>query len=187
MAEQYAYQSTQLLPAACVVDITPPTFAGIQSVSNQSNGSILASWNAATDTSNPIDYVVYVQHNTATGLFNPANVAYTTRNLSILIFQLADSTLLLAGENYYIGVRAKDALNNEETNTVSLQGTSTGVLTNNLSTIANQLVAAINALPTPIQAQISDDGTLDQGSDDSATLVGYVKDTDDLTGDIADC
>jgi hypothetical protein len=112
---------------ACVVDTTSPTFAGIATISAQLNGSILATWLAATDASNPIYYDVYIQPTTATGLFSSTNLALSTNKLSIYIFTLADNTLLLNGQTYFIGIRARDPLGNQSTTLASLSAISQGV------------------------------------------------------------
>ena len=108
--------------------VTNPTFAGITSLTPQSNGSLLASWSAGT-TPNPIlEYDVYIQLGTATGLFSSGNKTRTTFGTSIYLFTLADSTtLLVAGSTYFVGVRARDPLGNVSVSTASLSATSTGV------------------------------------------------------------
>lgn len=142
MATQYVldnfYQQTS---AACLTDITPPTFAGITGCVAQPNGSILASWGSATDGTPPIEFNVYVQAGTATGLFASGNLALITSASSAYIFLLNDVSRLLKGVTYYVGVRAKDAVGNIETNTTSLSAVSTGVLDDDLATIAANLAA----------------------------------------------
>lgn len=114
---------------ACIVDLTPPTFAGINFLDVESRGQIRAGWSAATDPNNPIRYEVYIQASTATGLFNTANITGITDKLQLDIFTLPDGSFLVNGTTYFVGVRAVDALSNRDSNTVSQSVISTGVLT----------------------------------------------------------
>lgn len=128
MADQFVldnfYQPTS---QACVTDLTPPTFAGIAGLVANSNGSLTASWSAASDTNSPIAYEVYIQASTAIGLFNVANRTLSTFSLSRAIFALADGTLLANGVTYFVGVRARDPIGNVDANTASLSAISQGV------------------------------------------------------------
>ena len=121
---QNAYISTS---NACIIDITPPTFAGITGLVVQSRGQIRASWGAATDPTPPIRYEVYIQASTATGLFNTANIISITDKLQYDIFTLPNGAFLTNGTTYFVGVRAIDGVSNRNTNTVSLSVISTGV------------------------------------------------------------
>lgn len=118
------YMSTS---SACIVDLTPPTFAGIVSASVESRGQIRTTWAAATDSTPPLRYEVYIQASTATGLFNVANIIASTNKFQYDTFTLPDGSFLVNGTTYYLGVRAVDAVGNRETNTVSLNVISTGV------------------------------------------------------------
>lgn len=118
------YQATS---SACITDLTPPTFSGITGLSANSNGSLAASWGAATDSTTPIVYDVYIQASTASGLFASSNRALSVFGLSANIFALADNTLLAEGVTYYVGVRARDAVGNVDANTASLSAVSLGV------------------------------------------------------------
>jgi hypothetical protein len=114
---------------ACVADLTPPTFAGINFLDVESRGQIRAGWPAASDPNTPIRYEVYIKATTPTNLFNTANIIAITDKLQYDIFTLPDGSFLVNGTTYYVGVRAVDALSNRDTNTVSLNVISTGVLT----------------------------------------------------------
>lgn len=114
---------------ACVVDLTPPVFTGINFLDVESRGQIRAGWAAGTDANNPIRYEVYIQASTATGLFNTVNITGITDKLQLDIFTLPDGSFLQNGVTYYVGVRAVDALGNRDANIVSLNVISTGVLT----------------------------------------------------------
>ena len=122
--EQFQQQSAD----ACVVDLTPPTFAGISGLTVNADGSLTASWSSGSDGSLPLRYEVYVQRASATGLFNSANLQQIVSGTQARIFTTADGNYLQFGQEYFVGVRAVDAVGNRETNTVSDSETSTGVL-----------------------------------------------------------
>jgi hypothetical protein len=135
---------------ACIVDLTPPTFGGITFLTRGALGQLRASWASAIDLSNPIRYEVYVQEAPASNLFNVANIALVTTNLQADIFFLADGTLLQSGRNYFVGVRAVDAIGNRDNNTVSFSQTTPGITGATNATISgvfavntsNQLIAS---------------------------------------------
>jgi hypothetical protein len=129
----------QRLANAAVVDTTPPTFAGLATLTARPNGSLRVTWAAATDATIPVRYEVYIQASTNVGLFNTANIAYVTNALTLDAFQLADASLLVKGTTYHVGVRAVDAVGNRETNVVSDSEVSIGVLEDDLATIAASL------------------------------------------------
>jgi hypothetical protein len=112
---------------ACVVDLNPPVFDGISFLTRGSLGQLRASWDAATDDSNPIRYEVYVKASSSLNLFSPVNIAIVTTQLNADVFSLGDGTLLQTGVKYYVGVRAIDAVGNRDTNLVSLNQTSPGI------------------------------------------------------------
>lgn len=119
------YQETS---QACVVDLTPPTFAGLAGAQVQSRGQIRATWLAATEVdSNPVRYEVYVKAGTNVGLFNAANIIGITDKLQLDFWQTPDGEFLVNGTTYHVGVRAVDALGNRDTNLVSEALISTGV------------------------------------------------------------
>jgi hypothetical protein len=120
------YQGTS---SACIVDLTPPTFAGITFLDVESRGQIRAGWSAATDATAPIRYEIYIKASTSTGLFSTTNIIAVTPNLQYDIFTLPDGSFLVNGTTYYVGVRAIDGVNNRDSNVVSMDVISTGVLT----------------------------------------------------------
>jgi len=126
LIENNFYQSTS---SACIVDLTPPTFAGINFLDVESRGQIRAGWSAATDATAPIRYEVYIKASTSTGLFSTTNIIAVTPNLQYDIFTLPDGSFLQNGVTYYVGVRAIDGVNNRDSNVVSMNVISTGVLT----------------------------------------------------------
>lgn len=109
----------QSTPTSATIATTPPTFAGIVSLSVV-GGFFQASWAAATAGYGDIVYDVYVQKDTATGLFADANRTVSTLTLSALIVYDANGNQFIPNSTYYVGVRAKDALGNKNTNSVSL-------------------------------------------------------------------
>lgn len=120
------YQGTS---EACIVDLTPPVFAGITSLDVESRGQIRAGWSAASDPTLPIRYEIYIKASTATGLFNFANIVALTPNLQYDIYNLPDGSFLQNGVTYFVGIRAIDGVNNRDSNTVSMSVISTGILT----------------------------------------------------------
>lgn len=112
---------------ACVIDLVPPVFAGLSSVTLGTLGQIRAQWSAATDVSSPINYEVYVQAGSPFGLFNVVNIAYVTTQLQMNIFADSYGNLIQNAVEYYVGVRAVDAVGNRDTNTVSLMQISPGI------------------------------------------------------------
>lgn len=115
--------------SACLVDLTPPTFSGITSLDVETRGQIRTMWAAASDATSPIRYEIYIQSSTATGLFNTTNIVAVTPNLLYDIFTMPDGSFLVNGDTYYVGVRAIDGVSNRDSNTVSMNVISTGVLT----------------------------------------------------------
>jgi hypothetical protein len=87
----YFQQFYQQSAEACVVDLTPPTFAGISGLTVGSSGQLIPSWSAGSDTSNPIRYEIYVQASTATGLFSLSNIAMVVTGVtSAPVYTLAN-------------------------------------------------------------------------------------------------
>lgn len=138
--EQFYQQSAD----ACVVDLTPPTFAGISGLTVNGDGSLTASWSAGSDTSTPIRYEVYVQAASATGLFSTANIQQIVTGTSARVFTTPDGNYLQYAQTYYVGVRAVDAVGNRETNTVSDSEVSTGVL---VGSVRYECVAVLSINP----------------------------------------
>ena len=120
------YQGTS---QACIIDITPPTFSGINFLDVESRGQIRAGWAVATDPTAPIRYEVYIKAGNNVNLFNTANIIAITDKLQYDIFTLPDGSFLQNGQVYFVGVRAIDGVNNRDNNTVSQSVISTGVLT----------------------------------------------------------
>jgi hypothetical protein len=117
----------QLSSQACIVDLVPPVFAGIDFLTRGPLGQLRVSWLPATDTSNPIRYEVYVKPNDSINLFLPSNIVIVTTQLNADVFTIANGTLLQTGTRYYVGVRAVDAVGNRDINTVILNQTSPGI------------------------------------------------------------
>lgn len=108
----------QKFNGSCISDLTPPVFAGIASLVNNIDGSLQASWLAATDSHNPISYEIYVQKNSATGLFTlPPKLS---RDLTLEIRKDSLGAALIQNDDIYVGVRARDALGNLDNNVATL-------------------------------------------------------------------
>lgn len=173
MAQQYSHSAVQKLPAACTLDITPPTFAGVASVTPQDNGSLLVAWLAGSDLSTPISYEIYCLPDvvTAAVLF-AANPCLIVRN-ALLGFLFYDSNgIILEEKTYTIGVRARDAVGNIETNLVILTAASSGILQDSLLDTANALLLALQTVPNPNEIV---------GVIESESVEGEVSDADALT------
>lgn len=167
--------SVHATPAACIADLTPPTFSGIATLVSLANGALRATWLAATDPSAPIVYDVHVQAGTATGLFNAANRVLSSFGLTVDAFQLADGSPLVAGTTYFVGVRARDAIGNQDSNTASLSAVSQGVLSTTLAALANTLLASLGAVSGGPVGEVDDD-----------EIEGIVDD-EEVVGDVDDC
>lgn len=112
---------------ACVIDLVPPTFSGINFLSIGSLGQLQLAWASGSDISNPIRYEVYIKPLTSVDLFNTNNIALVTTQLQANIFSIADGSLLQPAINYHVGVRAVDAVGNRDNNIISLNQTSPGI------------------------------------------------------------
>jgi hypothetical protein len=138
---------------ACIIDLTPPTFAGISFLNLGVLGQLQLQWAAATDATAPVQYEVYVQAATASGLFNTTNIALVVSSLNADVFALANGDLIQGAVEYFVGVRAVDGVGNRDNNTVSLSQVSPGITGANLATISgifsinetNQLIGSFMA------------------------------------------
>jgi len=165
---------------ACLVDLVPPTFAGIATLVAQVSGALLASWPAASDVSLPIRYRVYIQAGTAVGLFSPANrLVESEAQLSALVYRDALGARLVRGVSYFVGVRAVDAVGNESANLQSLAAISEGVVDDNCESLAQKVTELIRANEGTLVGEIGDEET---------DLVGIVADdSESITGEIKEC
>jgi len=165
----------QSTSGACVVDLTPPTFAGIASLAPQANGSLQVGWLAATDVTTPLSYEIYVQAATATGLFSLSNIAAISRGLSAKIFADALAAILVNGVTYFVGVRAVDGVGNRDSNLVSLSAISSGVIADDLATLASDLESIAETLAQAVNpefvATLEDEELLATLDDDESELV----------------
>ena len=112
---------------ACLIDTTPPVFAGIAAVEALQLGAIRVNWLAASDPTPPIRYEVYAKAGTSSGLFNTNNIVMITDKLIADIFALADGSFLKPDVVYYFGVRALDGVSNRDNNLATLNTTTPGI------------------------------------------------------------
>jgi len=142
----FAGKFVHLVSNASITDLSAPSFSGISSATVNPNGSITVGWSTATDSSSPVRYTAYVALGSvsAAALFAPANsvlIAPSTAT-SIKVYTLADQTTYLQPSQIYtFGVRVSDAVGNTDTNTAIATATSSGVLSDSLSSTVSQLVA----------------------------------------------
>jgi len=162
------------LPDACVVDVTPPTFAGIATLTANSNGSLTATWLAATDANPPLRYEVFVQKNTATGLFVPGNMVMITDQLQATVFTDADWDVIDSGV-WFVGVRAIDGVGNEDSNLVSLSAVSVGVIDASVLTLAQAVNAALGVGVCAVGGVVEDDPDAPIGVVEDNAAIGIVE------------
>lgn len=136
---------SQKTSQACLIDITPPTFAGVQSITPNNDGSFTVAWNIATDLSGPIKYNIYVALGvvSAAALFVSQNISKVVKGvLNSRIITLGDqSTYFINGQVYTIGVRAEDGVGQIETNSVLISSTAIG--SGNLSSVFQTIAASL--------------------------------------------
>jgi hypothetical protein len=97
-------------------DSVAPAFGGAFSARDMGGPGLRLSWTSATDNTYPITYNIYVSPTPAGFDFaHPAATTTTTAG----VFDLGGLTLR---RNWYVVVRAMDALGNEEKNTVVVSG-----------------------------------------------------------------
>ena len=131
---QYFSISSQLLSNTSVSNTTAPTFAGISSLTQNSDGSITAGWSAATGSAaSPFSYYIYLLSATSSGLFNSANLVDITQGTSKQIFVNTAGRVLQVGQTYFVGVRAVSAVGISDTNVVTLSVTITNINYANLA------------------------------------------------------
>lgn len=179
------------MPLACLTDLTPPTFAGITSVTPQSNGSLLVQFPQATDTSTPLRYRVYIALGSvdASNLFQSTNIVQVVEPQGVgpyfaKIFTLSDQVTFLAiNETYTLGVRAVDAVGITETNTVILTAVSFGVIPDNLNSVYSNIVSEVDTLETIVNdLEVIVFGAADRSSeikgliDSEENLIGIIED-----------
>ena len=117
-------------PQTYIQNTTAPTFGGVTSVTPNNDGTVTANWSPATGSAaTPVRYKVYI----ASGASVPPATLFTIANNTIDtpstfvkadILKLGDqSTYLVNGQTYTIGVRAFSSENISETNIVTMNVT----------------------------------------------------------------
>jgi len=108
-------------------DTTPPTFAGLQSVSVLSPSSMQLNWTAATDNASSPAAIIYYIYQSAT----PGGEVYATPTYMTPAGALNYTVTGLApGTDYYFVVRARDVAGNIDANTVERSGKTSGLFVN---------------------------------------------------------
>lgn len=172
----FAELAIMATPNACTLDVTPPVFAGIATLVANPNGSLTAGWVAATDAgSPPVRYRVFVQKNTATGLFASGNQLPDTYETSQVIFAKKDGTVLDSGV-WFVGVRAVDQTGNISGNTQSLSAVSVGVIDGSVLTLAQAVNAALGVGVCAVGGVLEDDPEAPIGVVDDSAVIGIVED-----------
>jgi hypothetical protein len=138
---------------ASISDLTPPTFSGITAVIPNMNGTIQIEWNPGTTTKPRIRYSCYVGIGilTAAELFTYDNWLFTSPDddTHMKLVTLGDDlTYFTKDLQYTFGVRAVDAYNISDTNTVVITATALGTvnIANIFQTSIQQLVTTESAL-----------------------------------------
>jgi hypothetical protein len=120
-----------------------PTFAGVSTVTANSDGSFTVNWASASGSaSTPYSYNIYVALGSvsAATLFQSSNIVQTKLSPAInsRVFQLNDGTYFVQGFTYTFGVRAVSSNGFAETNLVIT--TSVAIASGNTSALVqNQL------------------------------------------------
>lgn len=160
MYSQYFFGNVvQTTSQACILSATPPTFAGVVSTTPATDGSISAAWAAGSTTKTPLEYEVYISLGSvnAATLFQTVNKVLISPNsaTSQKIFTLADNTTyLVKGSQYTVGVRAKDALGYTDSNTVL--STPTAIASGNLPAVFQALADSLIATDATLAATAAD-------------------------------
>jgi hypothetical protein len=152
----FGAQINQLPAPTNIPSSTPPTFAGITSNTPNSDGSVTLNWSAATFVVTPGQYLLYIALGSvsAATLFAlaPASIA-PAGNTSFKVFTLNDeATYLVNGNTYTVGVRAKDAVGNIDSNTVieTFAATASG----NIGGVMQATAASLAATQTSFAASL---------------------------------
>ncbi len=112
-------------------DVTPPVWdstTGIQSLTDNTDLSLSAEWNSATDAGGGTEvYRIYIRAGAAPDSFGLSSPYFLceTPLLKHRIASTPNGVALVAGTTYHVIVRAADDAGNEETNSTSLSETAT--------------------------------------------------------------
>lgn len=172
----YAFESYQQAPDACLLDTVAPTFAGIASATPQNSGAMQANWLAATDPLPNIRYRVHIAPMPITdaALFLLAPTVIVEGVLQALLFTLNDqSTYLVKGQQYKIGVRAQDSVGNIDNNTATVLSTAiaSGNLADVYQVIATDLETQVDKLETEVNTMETENNEFATNNTDFANLL----------------
>lgn len=167
------YHSTS---QACIADFDPPTFGGIQTLSQNTNGSLRATWNAGVELLNPpIRYRAYVQlaSEDPNDLFNAVNLQSSTTELFDDVYTLPDNTPLQADTLYRVGYRAVDALGNESQNLNYLECVSLGIPSEAVAELVRLVSRLLSAAHPCLEGEVKGDPAL-EGTISTDSLEGVI-------------
>lgn len=161
---------------ACITDFDPPTFGGIQTLSQNANGSLRATWNAGVELLNPpIKYRAYIQlaSSDPNDLFNTNNLQSSTTELFEDIYTLSDNTPLQPDTLYRVGYRAVDALGNESQNLEYLECVSLGIPSAAISELVRLVSRLLSGAHPCLEAEVKGDPEL-EGTISTDSLEGVI-------------
>lgn len=163
-------------PQACLIDSTPPSFSGITGLVPNDDGSLLGSWSEATDASEPVDYDIFILPGSVSpAVLFAADPIGSTRDLSNRIYVDSNGATLLPDTYYTAGVRARDALGNQETNVVVLTALSKGVPTASIAELLRQVQYVVRGSNPCLAAEV-----------DRATDIGAEIETSEIVADVTE-
>lgn len=142
-------QAYQKASSFGTLDVSLPTFAGITSVTPNTDGSFSLSHGTPTGSKPPYDVVYYA----ALGSVSAATLFQSSNRVSAIdigaeqrVFTLRDGTYFVNGLQYTFGARAKDAFTYYETNTAVI--VSTAIASGNVYEEYQTVLSALQILET---------------------------------------
>lgn len=139
----------QETPQTCIVDIVPPTGGVIQTLVNNPDGSLKATWNAIADANPPTRVRLFAKFGDNVNLFDPANLIYEGPGLTFDIYKIGGNPIT-QGQLCFVGTRGVDQSGNENSNTQNLSVSATGLGYQNLL----NLIGVLNTGVSTVEGQI---------------------------------
>lgn len=172
------------------VDTTLPTFGGIQAATPNADGTFTVTWNFGSTTKNPLRYEVYIALGVVpaitlfAGDFNIVKIVADHINSTIISTLADNSTYIVNGQQYTIGVRAIDAFGFESNNTQVITATAIG--SGNLAGIFQTLatnIAATEALLAQDHLNFQDDhANFQRDRNPQSDILGTLESLDQVVG-----